>query len=38
MISDNCLTCHIVGLNPVSKKELIEELKYSVFNIELTIN
>ena len=32
MISDNCLTCHIVGLNPVSKKELIEELNKKIFN------
>jgi len=32
MISDNCLTCHIVGLNPVTKKELIEELNKKIFN------
>ena len=28
----NNLTCHIVGLNPISKKELIEELNKKVFN------
>jgi hypothetical protein len=28
----NCLTCHIVGLNPLIKKELIEELNKKVFN------
>lgn len=28
----NCLTCHIVGLNPISKKELIEDLNKKVFN------
>jgi hypothetical protein len=28
----NCLTCHIVGLNPLTKKELIEELNKKVFN------
>jgi hypothetical protein len=28
----NCLTCHIVGLNPITKKELIENLNKRVFN------
>ena len=28
----NCLTCHIVGLNPITKKELIEELNKRIFN------
>lgn len=28
----NCLTCHIVGLNPITKKELIEDLNKRVFN------
>ena len=28
----NNLTCHIVGLNPIYKKELIEELNKKVFN------
>ena len=28
----NNLTCHIVGLNPISKKELIEELNKKIFN------
>ena len=28
----NNLTCHIVGLNPISKKELFEELNKKVFN------
>lgn len=28
----NCLTCHIVGLNPLTKKELITELNKKVFN------
>ena len=28
----NCLTCHVVGLNPITKKELIEELNKRIFN------
>jgi hypothetical protein len=28
----NCLTCHIVGLNPISKKELLETLNNKIFN------
>jgi len=28
----NCLTCHIVGLNPFSKKELIDNLNKKIFN------
>ena len=28
----NCLTCHIIGLNPISKKELIETLNNKIFN------
>ena len=28
----NCLTCHIVGLNPITKKELIDEINKRVFN------
>jgi hypothetical protein len=28
----NCLTCHIIGLNPYSKKELIESLNSKIFN------
>lgn len=28
----NCLTCHIVGLNPITKKELIDEMNKRVFN------
>jgi hypothetical protein len=29
---NNCLTCHIVGLNPISKKEMIEFLNKKIFN------
>jgi hypothetical protein len=33
MLDDfNCLTCHIIGLNPISKKELIETMNIKVFN------
>ena len=28
----NCLTCHIIGLNPYSKKELIESMNSKIFN------
>lgn len=28
----NCLTCHIIGLNPISKKELVDSLNKKVFN------
>lgn len=28
----NCLTCHIIGLNPYSKKELIDSLNSKIFN------
>ena len=28
----NCLTCHIVGLHPLAKKELVENLNKKVFN------
>lgn len=28
----NCLTCHIVGLNPISKKQLMEDLNKRIFN------
>ena len=29
---NNCLTCHIVGLNPISKKEMIDFLNKKIFN------
>ena len=28
----NCLTCHIVGLNTISKNEFINSLNKSIFN------
>ena len=28
----NCLTCHVVGLNPISKKQLMEDLNKRIFN------
>lgn len=31
-MDDNILTCHIIGLNPISKKELIENLNNKIFN------
>jgi len=31
-MNDNILTCHIIGLNPISKKELIENLNNKIFN------
>ena len=29
----NCLTCHIIGLNPIPKKELIETVNKKIFNL-----
>jgi len=31
-MNDNILTCHIIGLNPYSKKELIDSLNTTIFN------
>lgn len=30
---NNCLSCHLIGLNPYSKKELIDSLNKKIFNV-----